>query len=67
MNESAFASIVARFECRVHWGDCDPLGIIFYPTYFRWMDEATWSFIDGVYGIRFGHNTSATVSGLSKN
>lgn len=52
MAEPAFRSIVARFECRVHWGDCDPLGIIFYPTYFRWMDEATWSFIDEVYGIR---------------
>ena len=39
-----FSSIEARFECRVHWGDCDPAGIIFYPTYFRWMDSATWAF-----------------------
>lgn len=51
MTDTAFRSIVARFDCLVHWGDCDPLGIIFYPTYFRWMDAATWSLLDGVYGI----------------
>jgi 4-hydroxybenzoyl-CoA thioesterase len=37
-----FDSLVAVFRCQVHWGDCDPAGIIFYPTYFRWMDAATW-------------------------
>jgi YbgC/YbaW family acyl-CoA thioester hydrolase len=37
-----FDSIVASLPCQVHWGDCDPAGIIFYPTYFRWMDAATW-------------------------
>ncbi len=39
-----FDSTVAVFPCEVHWGDCDPAGIIFYPTYFRWMDAATWAF-----------------------
>lgn len=24
------------------WGECDPAGIIFYPNYYRFMDEATW-------------------------
>ena len=38
-----FDSLVALFPCQVHWGDCDPAGIIFYPTYFRWMDAATWA------------------------
>lgn len=28
------------------WGDCDPAGIIYYPTYYRWMDAATWALID---------------------
>jgi 4-hydroxybenzoyl-CoA thioesterase len=37
-----FDSRVAVFPCQVHWGDCDPAGIIFYPTYFRWMDAASW-------------------------
>ncbi len=29
--------------CTVQWGDCDPAGIIYYPTYYRWMDAATWA------------------------
>ena len=46
-----FPSIVGRFACEVQWGDCDPAGIIFYPTYFRWMDAATWAFMGSVgYG-----------------
>ena len=46
MNE--FTSIVGQFPCEVYWGDCDPAGIIFYPTYFRWMDAATWTFMGSV-------------------
>ena len=38
-----FDSVIGVFPCEVHWGDCDPAGIIFYPTYFRWMDAATWA------------------------
>lgn len=26
---------------RIEWGDCDPAGIIFYPTYFRIFDAST--------------------------
>ena len=48
-----FPSIVGIFPCQVQWGDCDPAGIIFYPTYFRWMDAATWAFMDAVgYGAK---------------
>jgi YbgC/YbaW family acyl-CoA thioester hydrolase len=43
LSEAAFPSIVAVFPCQVQWGDCDPAGIIFYPTYFRWMDAACWA------------------------
>ena len=28
-------------EIRVEWGNCDPLGIIFYPTYFHWIDASS--------------------------
>ena len=42
--DPGFISIHARFACEVQWGDCDPAGIIFYPTYFRWFDSATWAF-----------------------
>jgi len=41
-----FESVVGRYACRVEWGDCDPAGIIFYPTYFRWMDAAAWAFME---------------------
>ncbi len=43
-----FASIQVTFACEVYWGDCDPAGIIFYPTYFRWFDAATWAFFAAV-------------------
>ena len=46
-SQSEFQSITGIFPCQVHWGDCDPAGIIFYPTYFRWMDAATWAFMEG--------------------
>lgn len=46
--QDAFRSIEARFSCQVQWGDCDPAGIIFYPTYFRLMDAATWAFMRAV-------------------
>ncbi|OFW97351.1 MAG: hypothetical protein A3D94_14730 [Alphaproteobacteria bacterium RIFCSPHIGHO2_12_FULL_66_14] len=26
----------------VEWGDCDPAGIVYYPAYFRWFDQATY-------------------------
>jgi 4-hydroxybenzoyl-CoA thioesterase len=26
----------------VEWGDCDPAGIVFYPAYFKWSDQATY-------------------------
>jgi 4-hydroxybenzoyl-CoA thioesterase len=31
-----------RHEVTVEWGDCDPAGIVYYPAYFRWCDEATY-------------------------
>ena len=46
--DETFPSITGRFACQVQWGDCDPAGIIFYPTYFRWMDAASWAFWDSV-------------------
>ena len=52
-SEDGFQSITHVFPCQVQWGDCDPAGIIFYPTYFRWFDAATWAFFASVgYGAR---------------
>jgi YbgC/YbaW family acyl-CoA thioester hydrolase len=53
MDAGEFHSVVGVFACQVHWGDCDPAGIIFYPTYFRWMDAACWSFMESAgYGAK---------------
>ena len=43
MPEKEFHSVVAVFRVQLQWGECDPAGIIFYPTYFRWFDAATWN------------------------
>ncbi|HZY17615.1 MAG TPA: acyl-CoA thioesterase [Ramlibacter sp.] len=32
-----------RLRRTLEWGDCDPAGIIYYPTYYRWMDAASWA------------------------
>ena len=48
MKGDDFKSIVSVFACQVQWGDCDPAGIIFYPTYFRWIDAASWALFDAV-------------------
>ncbi len=31
-----------RFKTKrkIEWGDCDSAGIVYYPNYFRWMDQA---------------------------
>ncbi len=38
-------SIVHR---RIMWGDLDPLGIVFYPRYYEWIDAAGHVFFDGI-------------------
>jgi 4-hydroxybenzoyl-CoA thioesterase len=35
-----------REKLRIEWGDCDPLGIMFYPQSFRWFDTATHHLFD---------------------
>jgi 4-hydroxybenzoyl-CoA thioesterase len=35
-------SFQATMTLTVGWGDCDPAGIVFYPNYFRWFDDAAW-------------------------
>src|SRR3954470_21922573 len=42
------SDLVNVFPTQVHWGDCDPAGIIFYPTYFRWVDAASWALFESV-------------------
>jgi 4-hydroxybenzoyl-CoA thioesterase len=32
------------YRVNVQFGDCDPAGIVFYPNFQRWMDEASLAF-----------------------
>ncbi len=32
----------------VPFGDCDPAGLVFYPNFYVWMDEATWGLFRSV-------------------
>lgn len=31
-----------QHQITVEWGDCDPAGIVYYPSYFKWFDQATY-------------------------
>ncbi|HEY7417800.1 MAG TPA: thioesterase family protein [Ktedonobacteraceae bacterium] len=35
-------------QYRVRWGDTDAAGIVFYPNYFRWFDDAGHEFLRAV-------------------
>ncbi|HVZ42453.1 MAG TPA: acyl-CoA thioesterase [Ramlibacter sp.] len=37
--------LLGRVRHILSWGECDPAGIIYYPTYYRWMDTATWTLV----------------------
>jgi len=39
-------SRIVSTEIRVGWGDCDPAEIVYYPTFFRWFDVATFAFFE---------------------
>jgi 4-hydroxybenzoyl-CoA thioesterase len=39
-------AVVGRLQRELAWGDCDPAGIVYYPTYYRWMDAASWALLE---------------------
>ena len=41
--ENEFHSKLFAHPVQLRWGECDPAGIIFYPTYFLWFDAASWN------------------------
>jgi YbgC/YbaW family acyl-CoA thioester hydrolase len=43
-----FKSRVFSLPVQLRWGECDPAGIIFYPTYFQWFDAAAWNMFSEV-------------------
>jgi len=45
-----FKNVLKR---KVAWGDLDALGIVFYPKFYEWMDEASHLFFDKI-GLNLG-------------
>ena len=43
VSESDLKSKLFVLRVQLRWGECDPAGIIFYPTYFLWFDAAAWN------------------------
>lgn len=42
-----------RVEREIMWGDLDPLGIVFYPRYYEWIDGSGHLFFDSL-GLNMG-------------
>jgi 4-hydroxybenzoyl-CoA thioesterase len=40
MNEATTPRVHVH-RVQVHFGDCDPAGIVFFPNFARWMDQAS--------------------------
>jgi 4-hydroxybenzoyl-CoA thioesterase len=36
------------YPVTVQWGDCDPAGIVYYPNFFHYFDQATWHLFRGI-------------------
>lgn len=37
-------------QVHIEFGDCDPAGIVYYPNYFRFFDNATASMLSAAFG-----------------
>jgi YbgC/YbaW family acyl-CoA thioester hydrolase len=55
---------VSRHEVTVEWGDCDPAGIVYYPTYFRWIDQATHRLFHNAGAMREGTTGGRWTEGI---
>ncbi|KWW11019.1 4-hydroxybenzoyl-CoA thioesterase [Peribacillus simplex] len=40
--------MIAEFRFGVRWGDTDAAGIVFYPNFYKWMDDATHEFLSAI-------------------
>jgi len=41
-------SITKIYKIKVEWGDCDPYGIVFYPNFYKWMDNSQWNYFNKI-------------------
>jgi 4-hydroxybenzoyl-CoA thioesterase len=40
--------MIVDYSFKVRWGDTDAAGIVFYPNFYKWMDEATHEFLASI-------------------
>src|SRR3954453_19429791 len=40
--------MIVDYSFKVKWGDTDAAGIVFYPNFYKWMDEATHEFLAAI-------------------
>ncbi|WP_412676029.1 acyl-CoA thioesterase [Bacillus paramycoides] len=40
--------MIVDYKFRVRWGDTDAAGIVFYPNFYKWMDDATHEFLAAI-------------------
>ena len=40
--------MIVDYSFKVKWGDTDAAGIVFYPNFYKWMDEATHEFLGAI-------------------
>ncbi|MEH7181277.1 acyl-CoA thioesterase [Neobacillus vireti] len=39
---------MAEYPLKVRWGDTDAASIVFYPNFYKWMDEATHEYFSAI-------------------
>ena len=40
--------MIVEYPFKVKWGDTDAAGIVFYPNFYKWMDEATHEYFSAI-------------------
>jgi 4-hydroxybenzoyl-CoA thioesterase len=46
--KGSLSMLTNRMNVRIGWGDCDPAGIVFYPRYFAFFNEATGALFESI-------------------
>jgi 4-hydroxybenzoyl-CoA thioesterase len=40
--------VKSEYHFQVRWGDTDAAGIVFYPNFYKWMDDATHAYLANI-------------------
>ena len=48
LSRGELVKMIVDYSFKVKWGDTDAAGIVFYPNFYKWMDEATHEFFAAI-------------------